>query len=454
MSSKLEAAAVFSHTSGVNTKTHYRIAIVGCGTAGPASGCFLARQGHDVHLFERAEKLEPVGAGLLIQPTGQSVLNRLALLDDAQRFSARVDKLYARTLGGRVVLNLDYGTLKTGLYGMGIHRALLLHLLSEDMKNAGGAIHVNHEMKSYEHDEHKKIWLTDVRGQRHGPFDVLVLSDGARSQLRAQTKLVKSAKPYPWGALWAIVPDRQLVFKRTLTQRLKGIRSFVGVLPTGLCMINNEPLVSLFWSIHNDEVDFWRTQGLTYFKDQVRTLMPETEHLLAHIEDMEQLTHARYMDVVLKRWHEGNVVVVGDAAHAMSPQLGQGANLALMDAAVLADCLAEVSGVDAALAEYSRRRRAHLNFYQFATRWATIFFQHSFQPFAWFRNLTFPMLHWLPFARRQMLSSMAGIKRGIVRASMDVPELPEYEKDPFSEYQAPESEDSQSEDSERKVEDS
>ena len=58
-----------------------RVAVIGCGVAGPAVGTLMRRRGWDVKVFERAVKLGPVGAGLLVQPTGQLVLERLGVLD-------------------------------------------------------------------------------------------------------------------------------------------------------------------------------------------------------------------------------------------------------------------------------------------------------------------------------------------------------------------------------------
>lgn len=79
------------------------------------------------------------------------------------------------------------------------------------------------------------------------------------------------------------------------------------------------------------------------------------EDLLAQIDDWEQVLTARYGDVRMGKWHGDRVVFLGDAGHAMSPQLGQGVNLALEDASCLAACLAEMP-LDKALWEYSRRR--------------------------------------------------------------------------------------------------
>src|SRR4029077_14505030 len=108
------------------------------------------------------------------------------------------------------------------------------------------------------------------------------------------------------------------------------------------------------------------------------------------------LTLASYYDVSMPRWHASlrsrgaGLVLLGDCAHATSPQLGQGCNLALCDAAALADALAETSGaptdVAAALDAYTHARRAHLDFYQLATRALTPVFQSDYTPLGFARD--------------------------------------------------------------------
>jgi len=115
--------------------------------------------------------------------------------------------------------------------------------------------------------------------------------------------------------------------------------------------------------------------------------------------------------------------LIGGTAHATSPQLGQGANLALVDAMVLGDCLGEFAERDEALRQFESRRKHHLAFYQFATRWATPFFQSSYPPLGWTRDALFGFAGRIGWVRREMILSMVGVKRGFLRRSMPIPEL-------------------------------
>jgi 2-polyprenyl-6-methoxyphenol hydroxylase-like FAD-dependent oxidoreductase len=186
-------------------------------------------------------------------------------------------------------------------------------------------------------------------------------------------------------------------------------------LPTGLGprSLGEAELVSLFWSLRCDRLQTWRDKGLDAWKSEVRSLCPETESVLDQIHDPEQVLMATYHDVVMHRWSTRNVVYLGDAAHATSPQLGQGANLALWDAMTLAESLAEVDrDLAHALDRYSRTRRDHLAFYQVATRWLTPFFQGDSALFATLRDTFMPLCVKIPFTKKLMTTSMIGVMNG------------------------------------------
>ena len=112
----------------------------------------------------------------------------------------------------------------------------------------------------------------------------------------------------------------------------------------------------------------------------------------------------------------GPLALLGDAAHATSPQLGQGANSALLDALALGDALAKTDDVARALALYARLRRRHVRFYQFASAVMTPFFQSDSRLLANVRDLAFHRMKSLPYLRREMLRTLAGLKTGLLAA--------------------------------------
>jgi 2-polyprenyl-6-methoxyphenol hydroxylase-like FAD-dependent oxidoreductase len=233
------------------------------------------------------------------------------------------------------------------------------------------------------------------------------------------------AAPAPLGALWFIGKNPEGHFSDTLFQVVKGTRKMLGFLPTGLDWEGQTPLVSLFWSIKETEKEACLRRGLSAWKKEVLELVPKADFLLDQIESFDQLSFAAYYDVVMWDWHHRNVVIPGRLhAHAMSPQLGQGVNLGFYDAMVLADCLEEGNTLAEALPEYSRRRMRHLDFYQFVTRWATPFFQSSTPGLSVLRDYGFAFLNAVLVFRRQMIRSMAGLKRGFLRKSLSYFEIP------------------------------
>ena len=397
------------------------IGVIGCGTAGAAAAILLARAGHEVRVLERVAKPGPVGAGIMVQPTGQAVLARLGLLDTIVARGARIDRLWFRTHTGRTLVDLHYDMVNRDWFGIGLHRGVLFEALynaacAEPRVRVDTGCTVRGLRRAGTH-----TFAIDEHGNEHGPFDLVIVADGAVSELRTAAGTTKRDAAYPWGALWFVAEDRDRVFTRELYQVGVRARRLYGVLPTGLAPNGDAPVVSLFWSLAAAELDAWRAGGLDAWKREVLAIDPRVDFVLDQISALEQVTFARYRDVQMSRWSDRGVVFIGDAAHATSPQLGQGANLALLDAFALADCVRTSASIDDALTAYAHARRRHLLYYQRMTRWLTPFFQSSSRLFGWLRDWTFPIANRIPPLRNIMISTMAGVARGFVRRHLELP---------------------------------
>jgi 2-polyprenyl-6-methoxyphenol hydroxylase-like FAD-dependent oxidoreductase len=398
------------------------VGVIGCGTAGAAAALLLARQGCDVTVLERVHEPRPVGAGILLQPTGQAVMARLGLLDTMLARGARVDRLWFRKPGGGTLVDLHYAKIDRAWFGIGLHRGVLFEALyAQACQEPRVRVLTGRAVTSVRRDG-ERVYLGETEGEEHGPFDLVVIADGAVSELRATAGETTRDTAYPWGALWFVAEDPARAFTGELYQIGVRAHRLYGVLPTGLGPRGETPVVSLFWSLPSRDVDAWRRTPLETWKAEVRALDPRIDVVLDKITSHDQVTFARYRDVQMKRWHDHNVVFVGDAAHATSPQLGQGANLALLDALVLAESVAARPGsIASALELYAHTRRPHLRHYQRMTRWLTPFFQSDSRFLGWLRDWTFPIANRIPPLRSMMIQTMAGVSMGFVARPLQLP---------------------------------
>lgn len=397
------------------------IGVVGAGTAGAAAATLLARAGHTVTVLERVADPKPIGAGITLQPTGQVALARIGALDAVHARGARIDRLLCVRRGNRPLVALPYADIDPRLYGLGIHRGVLFETLFAAAGEAGATIECGVGVVRSELSASGRA-LVDDRGRTHGPFDLVIAADGSVSELHKDAPRVTSTA-YPWGALWLVVEDTKFNAERTLHQTVDGAGRMLGLLPTGKPPGKETSCVSMFWSLRADRVDAWRGAGLSAWREEVLRVDERAEPILDTLGDLESVLFTRYRDVAMWPWHADRIVFIGDAAHATSPQLGQGANLALLDAVALADAIAAEPTVARALAAYSASRRRHLDFYQFATRALTPLFQGDSRILGWLRDRTFPTSHWLGFLRRRMVRAMCGIDRGVLRGPMAIADV-------------------------------
>lgn len=342
------------------------IAVVGCGISGLAAALLLHRQGHAVTLYERFEAPRPVGSGLMVQPTGLAVLAALGLAEATVANGAPVDALLGLNTEGEAVLEAEYRHLAIpGAFGLGIHRASLFGVLYDAVQAAGIAIATGHEVEgSPITGEGRRLAFAD--GTQSPPHDLVIDAAGLGSRL-----VPKFDKWLPYGALWATIdwPASGPFQRRLLEQRYARAEQMVGLLPLA------EGRAAFFWSLKGEDHRRWQDRGLAAWCEDVCALWPECVHLIEQFTDPAQLTFARYAHRTTRAPVGERIVHIGDAWHAASPQLGQGANMALLDAYALALALERSGDLETAFARFLKLRRGHVRLYQ----WMTWTFTPPFQ---------------------------------------------------------------------------
>ena len=338
------------------------IAIAGCGPCGLAAALLLRRAGHDVTVFERFEAPQPIGSGLMIQPTGMAVLAQLGLASRIERQGARIDRLHGLA-GRRPVLDVRYASLRQpGLAGIGLHRASLFAALFDAVRAEGIPLQTGRTVSGSRLVPGGRVLRFDDGGESV-PFALVVDALGTRSTLT-----LPLGRDLAYGALWASldwVPSSGLD-PHTLSQRYRRSSVMAGVLPIGPGD-GQAPRAAFFWSLRADRWPDWQARGLAHWKAEVLALWPEAAPFVDQIDDAGQLTFARYAHRTLPSPAEPRLVHLGDAWHSASPQLGQGANMALLDAWALARGLAGAGDVDAGLRAAVAMRRRHVRLYQWLT---------------------------------------------------------------------------------------
>lgn len=391
------------------------IAIIGAGSAGLALARILAAGQHQVSVIEKAPVMENVGAGILLQPAGLAVFKHLGVLDTALELGCVVHGLEGRLANGQLLVNSHYREVEANCFGLGMHRASLCHLLMQGLDPQKISLHMGIDVDHIgQTGQRMQVKGSTVEQQLFNQsYDAVIIANGARSQLRPKA-WVKLDQAYPWGAAWCIVPECHTLDKNILHQFYDSTNTMMGVLPTGkVPQQADQVLSSVFWSLPANEIHKWLSNpdSRGEWLHTVQKRWPEVaEWLKQVVHSHEQWLPAHYRDVVLNRHGEGRIGIIGDAAHAMSPQLGQGVNMALLDAWALGQAVQQADDWDHVWQNYHQIRRSSIQFYQWLSRTLTPFYQSHRRDLGWARDVGFTWMYRVPWLRQQMARTISGVK--------------------------------------------
>ncbi len=381
------------------------VAIIGCGPGGLACALLLARQRHRVTLFERLSVPKPVGSGLLIQPSGQKVLEELGLLEQAKALSGPVERLHGISVTkSRRALDMHYANTGDGRPALGIHRASIFGILIEAVKRQNIAIVTDSELFGI---DETATCVTPVFRQGHeaGKFDLLIDASGANSPLAAG-----NSRKLDFGAFWTTVdwPTEHQIMDRALDQRYHRASLMAGIMPVGINPATGNPGAAVFWSERPENEDAVRQAGIARFRDQFCALWPEAEPFVSQIESMDALTMAVYEHRIGSKNSSPRVFHIGDSWHCTSPQLGQGANMALMDANALARVIDDAATVGEIPDRYRRARSFHVKLYQTLSGVFTPLYQSNSRILPWIRDMIIHHFARLPIIRALIARTVSG----------------------------------------------
>ena len=314
--------------------------VVGAGFAGLAAACALAQRGWSVRVHERADRLRTTGAGIYIYENGLRVLRAFGAYEDAVRGAPLAHTREVRDERNSVIA-VHRWPRSNRVFS--IVRQQVINALASAATDAGVEIVTGSEAVAATPDG--KLTLADGRTLR---ADLIVAGDGTNSRLRDSLVLPGKRRYLADGAIRLLI-DRTAEDDRydagTTIEYWSGSRRIL------YTPCSDTQIYVAMTMLDKDEP----AKSVPIRQDEWIRSFPHLESLIGRLGD--QGRYDRFEFIKLKRWSSGRVAIVGDAAHALPPNIGQGGGCAMMNALSMAVHLDRDGDVPTALAAWERAER-------------------------------------------------------------------------------------------------
>jgi 2-polyprenyl-6-methoxyphenol hydroxylase-like FAD-dependent oxidoreductase len=323
----------------------FNIGIIGGGIGGVAAAVALHRAGIDATVYERANELREVGAGLMLWPNATRVLQELGLLNRIAALSGPNQHFLVRSSAGRILMDIGLGHFEVP--ALCTRRSDLLEALISALP--AERVRLGHDFAHFDRQESNvRVHFSNGVSVEH---DFLIGADGVRSRVRSQ--LLGVHQPiYRGYTIWRGLARLRGSVPRGSNSETWGRGKRFGILNTGgdrftwYATANTDP-------DHADSREGRQRELLQMFAGWHEPV----ESLIAATEEGAILKNGAYDLAPLKRWGRGRVMLLGDAAHPCTPNLGLGGCMALEDALVLAKSFCKEATPELALRRYESLRR-------------------------------------------------------------------------------------------------
>jgi 2-polyprenyl-6-methoxyphenol hydroxylase-like FAD-dependent oxidoreductase len=340
--------------------------VVGGGIGGLSAAVGLERAGWRITLLERAEAFRPVGAGLGIAPNGVRALDWLGLGDRVRGYGLAQGAAGIRAASGRWLLREDVDEIRRrfGEAGYLLHRADVHAMLTETLHDTD--VRTGHQATEVDARTGTVTFRDPAGREGNVAGDLVVAADGADSTLRVRLFPDHPGLRYAGYLAWrGVVPAEAaagLELGSGPTESWGRGRRF-GVVPLRDGRVYWYAALSAPPGSHTED-------DIRAVADRFRDWHEPIPALLAATPAEALLRHdIQWLRTPLPRYVLGRAVLLGDAAHAMTPDLGQGACLALEDAVTLAGLAARPADLGTVTEDYDRARRVRT---QRATRMSAL----------------------------------------------------------------------------------
>lgn len=324
------------------------ISIIGAGIGGLTLGNVLQQNGYDFTIYESAREIKPVGAGIMMAVNAMQVFDQLGLKEKIENAGNKIHRITLsneslKPFSKTEILELEN---KYKSCNVAIHRAELQRILAENLNSK--SIELNHSLTKI---EKKENYILDFKNGTQLESKIVFGADGIKSQVRNQilkTGTIRNSGQKCWRGL--VDFELQEKYHHEAFELWGKGKRF------GFVKISDK---KVYWYACINEKSFSRYSEITEifkgFDSLVLNLIEATEKENIICNDISDLAP-------IPRWYSENLCLIGDAAHATTPNMGQGACQAIEDAYIIGRLLEKNNDFNSVFAEFQKIRRKKVDY--------------------------------------------------------------------------------------------